>query len=683
MANYRYSILLLLLSISSFSLSGSNHKFGKITKEELEITSCPIDSNAHAYYIFDNGDISFNYKDKIVRSDDASDYNSGFQMIFKRHCQIKIIDNEGLDYATFTIRLYQDAKEEKLTSLRAFTYNLVNGELQKQKFNLDDLYYENTSENWKTAKFTLSNVHPGSVIEVEYYIISDFFFNLQPWRFQHMIPTLESNFIVSIPEYFHYNKTTGGYFPIQYSEDKTMERLTLTYEEKSVGMSQGGTYTYNLEFWNNIYMFSANNIPGFPDEEYLNSPENYLSKVDFELNYYQFPNQRRYDFNTSWEKIKLNLMENERFYLMLDKTNHYDEFANQFSQAKIEDTLQLAGDILNYIKSKIVWNGENSLYPGEKLSKSFETGNGNAADVNMNLIALLRKMGFDAYPLVLSTKKNGIIHPAHPSVMSFNFVVAAIKNGDKLILLDATNPYSDINLIPINCLNDKGLLIAPGTIQWVDLMKLQNYSFVHYITGTLQNDLSFRGNFEGKYQGYGAFQLNTNYVPDDYIRNQQNIVNGFANQEVVINNLTKTSNTSHETALRFNFTIPDFAQSGGELVYFNPIYYPFFLKNPFQLDERKYPVEFNYPVKIQQIYRIEIPEGYLISELPKPLSIISEDKSIQIRINSVGQGNILSITWSYTSSRSIFLPEEYYILKEIFRLLVQKQEELVVLKANQ
>jgi hypothetical protein len=57
-----YPILLLLCLTLGFHTAYSQKspaKFGKITKEHLEATSCSIDKEAHAYYIFDYGKVNF------------------------------------------------------------------------------------------------------------------------------------------------------------------------------------------------------------------------------------------------------------------------------------------------------------------------------------------------------------------------------------------------------------------------------------------------------------------------------------------------------------------------------------------------------------------------------------------------------------------------------------------------
>ncbi len=100
-------------------------KFGKIEPDVLRTKVCPIDSNAHAYYIFDTGTTEFRY--------DMTG-SKGFQLFFNRHLRIKILDNEGLSLGDFNFPLYHDANgKEEVTDMKAVTYNLEDEKIIRTK----------------------------------------------------------------------------------------------------------------------------------------------------------------------------------------------------------------------------------------------------------------------------------------------------------------------------------------------------------------------------------------------------------------------------------------------------------------------------------------------------------------------------------------------------------------------
>lgn len=138
-------------------------KFGKITSYELENNSCPIDSSAHAYFIFDFGNSYFEYAATKISSNDAEGNRKGFQLYFIRHFRLKIVDNKGFSWADIEIPLYHDNEEEEVTTLKAYTYNLVDGKIEKTKLDKKDVYTEETGKYWKSEKFAMPNVKDGSV----------------------------------------------------------------------------------------------------------------------------------------------------------------------------------------------------------------------------------------------------------------------------------------------------------------------------------------------------------------------------------------------------------------------------------------------------------------------------------------------------------------------------------------
>ena len=67
---YLLFVVFLLLSVSLQANAQKEPKTGKVEIDNLKATKCPIDSNAHAYFIFDYGNANFEYMAKNVRSDD-------------------------------------------------------------------------------------------------------------------------------------------------------------------------------------------------------------------------------------------------------------------------------------------------------------------------------------------------------------------------------------------------------------------------------------------------------------------------------------------------------------------------------------------------------------------------------------------------------------------------------------
>ncbi|HKJ42765.1 MAG TPA: DUF3857 domain-containing protein [Sunxiuqinia sp.] len=675
--------LFVILGNAGNAFADTNLKFGKIDKKNLEKTVCPIDSNAHAYFIFDDGKSTFEYANTTIDTR-TSNGNKGFQLHFNRHFRIKILDNQGYDFANIEIPVYHNNNStEQITKLKAVSYNLVDGKIEKTKIDRGDIRMEKSSQYWDTEKFALPNIKDGTIIEVEYTVVSDFFFNLQPWYFQRSIPTMESYYRVEIPEYFNYNISELGYFHIKKQEEIRRRELKLTIVEQADRLVGSGSqkYTHTVDFMDNIYAFSGEKIPAFPKEKFLKTERNYLTRIEFELRYTNFEGQSIHYYTTSWDEIDDDLNNSYNFGRELSHTNHLKDGVASLRSMHLEH-LNLINTAFEEFKKHMKWNGVNSKYVTSSLSHAFKSGSGNCADINLNLVGLMRDLGFKSYPVILSTRKHGIIYPTHPSISSFNYVVAMVQDSDAVYLLDATDPYSEPNLLPVRCLNDRGRIIGDVPQKWINLMDYKNY----LMSGTYQISFDDQMNIHSatnmRFKDYAAYQ-NRREIKEtnDLNKFKEKLEKQAGNSDIENLKVAGLDSVEENLYLQYDLNKENSTEEGSGMVYFSPVIDPFFGDNPFKLEKREFPVEFNYPYQIQQVYTITIPENYQVEEVPKPLIVRLNGNSGKFMYQAQQLGNKLNVTVLMNLSKSMFLPAEYENLKKFFQMVIDKQHEYVVLKS--
>ncbi len=669
------ALLTILAAFPAFSHSYPQNipaKFGKIDAEELQVKVCPIDSDAHAYFLFDTGTTDFKY--------DMSG-NKGFQLFFNRHLRVKIIDKEGLGWGDVKIGLYQNINsKEEITDLKAFTYNLENDKITKTKLERDDILNEETTENLKTVKFAMPHVKEGSVIELEYSIKSDFLFNLQQWYFQRTIPTLYSEYTVIIPEYFYYNQAQHGYFPIEYHVTNKNQSLTFTNKERSGVLATTEIYTSKIDYREDCHHYLATNIPSFPDERFLKTRDNYLSRVKFELNSTKFPDRPIKTYTTSWEEVDKELAESASFGKELDRKGHLEEDVQSIKGSGLQGEA-LLNAALAHLKKQISWNGQLNKYTTAGLGKAYKSGEGNSADINLNLVVLLRKLGFKSYPVVLSTRQNGIIHPVHPSLTSFNYVIAMAEFNNNIYLMDATDPYSMPNLLPVRCLNDKGRIIGDPVEKWINLMDYRTYIAQASYEMTLDSSLALTGKVLKVFSEYGAYEYRSNIKsPDDAVKTAKKLEE-HAGSVIDSMKVAGLDSVGGKLILRYHLCRHEETNASGGLIYFSPGIDPFFDENPFKLEKREFPVEFEYPYRIQQTYTYLIPDHYEIAEIPKPIAAKLPNGHGSFYYQTSKKGNVINVSSLITIRNSLFLPDEYELLKKFFQSVIDKQNEFILLKS--
>jgi hypothetical protein len=120
--------------------------------------------------------------------------------------------------------------------------------------------------------------------------------------------------------------------------------------------------------------------------------------------------------------------------------------------------------------------------------------------------------------------------------------------------------------------------------------------------------------------------------------------------------------------------------NAGNLLYINPMLYEQMESNPFKVEERKYPVDFIYPMEKLSVFKLTLPENMQVSEVPKPLIIKLPDNSasIQYQVSTIGQ--VLQLVYKFNITKPNYTNEDYSNLRAFFSELVKKHAEPIIIK---
>lgn len=656
-------------------------KFGRISNKDIEVNICPIDSSAQGYFLFDVGSTNFVYRNTVIRSNEASS-SKGFQMVFKRHLRLKILDKSATDNGDIEIGLYQSGMdEEKLMNIKGFTYNLEGNKISRTKLDIKQIIYEKKTDNITVVKIPMPNVREGSVIDLEYEILSDFLFNLQEWYFQKHLPVMYSEYKVAIPEYFYYKPATYGYLGIGRKNTSQTNSIRFTYYQQAEGASvQEGRYEHEEKYQDKVTTYYMSKVPAFKPESYLRSQKNYLSRISFELEGTRFPYANYKSYSTSWKQVSEELLNNDKFGKTLNRGNFLNAEAKQINDTYTnnEEKIEAA---FSLVQHKLQWNNQERLLASNSLRKTWDEGGGNSADINLCLIALLKNIGLSAYPVVLSTQSNGILPFTHPSITDLNYVIAMVEVDNNIILMDATSPASYLNLLPERCLNGKGQIISGSRFGEVDIKAITSHFTNTRIFLKMLDDGSFEGVVELKKYDYARMD-NPNLYKEQtdslYFVNQ--LEKKFSGLKISNHSIHNLDKLNAELIDSIDVTIEGWTDVMGDIMAFSPLLTFKTSNNPFKLENRDYPIEFSYPMRNRVICQIEIPEGYAIESLPTPIRAAMPDNDIEFIYNASSNNRIIQVISDFKINKELFLPVEYEAVKESFSYLINKHNEKVVLK---
>ena len=664
----RLLIFLLVFSLG-ITVFAQNYDFGNVSKEELNEKYNPLDSSANATYLYKYRRTYYNYTQ-----------NQGFQLITDVHERIKIYNQEGFDYATKSILLYRDnSAREKVNNLKAYTYNLIDNKIENVKLKKDGVFDTEKSSYYNETKFTMPNVKEGSVIEYQYKLVSPFYTNVDEFKFQHDIPIKKLTAKFEVPEYFNFKVSSKGFLQVIPKTISKRDKIIFNDKERVYNGRTVSTKfsSSNLDFTKNISTYDMDNIPSLKDEPYVNNIDNYRASVKYEISYVKFPNSPIDYYSTTWEDVVKTIYKNPNFGEELNKTGYYENDIDALVSGE-QDPLKKIVLIFNFVKSKVKWNEYYGKYTDEGVRKAYKDQVGNVAEINLMLTSMLRYVGLNANPVLVSTRKNGI--PLFPTREGYNYVVSCVEMPEGTILLDATSKYSSPNVLPYRALNWDGRIITKdGNSTLINLYPKANSKN----TITLMAKLGKEGDIDGNYRviktNHNALSYRGQYNDIDEDAFLEKLENKYGGLEITEFKVTNAKDLSKPVTETYKFVKESQADIIGNKIYFSPLFFLATKENPFKLEKREFPVDFGYPS--ESVYRviINLPEGYKVESIPETTAFALPNNLGSFKYDINQNGTTISLYISTEINQAIISSMYYNALKEYFKLLIEKENEQIVL----
>lgn len=666
--------LFILVFLTSFCTGFSQKKLelGKVTIEELQEKMHPIDTSAVAAVLFKKGEVRFEYTQ-----------DKGFTMVTEVSTRIKIYKKEGYDWANNKVNYYIGTNyKENVTFSDAVTYNLVAGKIEKTKLKNDGEFDEKVNKFWGQKKISLPNIKEGSIIEFQYILRSPSIGSIDEWQFQTSIPVNYSEFIINVPEYFNFNPNFKGFLFPTVTVENVNRKIDYTYRENATpglnGKSVSTVSNEALDFVETKTKHVVENIPAMKNEIFVNNIANYQSSVSYELSVVKYPNSTVKTYSTDWETVSKKIYESDDFGLEVNKTGYFEADVDLILKDVTTSDEKIAA-IFTLVKSHMNWNKNNSYYCDEGVRKAYKDKTGNVAEINLMLISMLRYAGFEANPILVSTRSNGIA--IFPSRYAFNYVIAGVENNNRILLLDATNKNALPNILPFNALNWMGRMIRKnGTSTEVDLMPKGNSKDVINLVASIDKDGKMTGKIRENYFDYNAFGYRERYNAinkENYLEQLEKKFPGIEIDEYEVLNKTDLSKPIIEN---YSFTHNNAVEMIGDKMYVTPMFFYADTKNIFTQEKRDYPIDFIFPHQDKYNISFTIPEGYIVEAIPKSKSVAMVDGIGSFKYLISNNANQFQIVYTLDVNQAIVGSEYYDVLKNFFKEIVDSHSEKIVLK---
>lgn len=490
--------LLIIMVLAAANVFAYNSKppvkYGHILMEDMQMTSYKPDPSAPAVVLCDYGTVRVGPRTEYIR-----------------HVRIKILNEEGLKYASVEVPYRHYNRYDVIQGFKGQTFNLdEKGRIMKSK-TTDSKDVRIDNKNGKKT-LTLPNVKVGSVIEYTYTIVSLDLVKLRDWYFQTTIPTLWSEFRLSVPFKMNYLVTYQKGKPLSLDDQQNIaQKIQWLYDNKLKKIHQelyekdgvlydspSGAVTLNF-VRDRTLKYVMRNLPALrtndevPVADISQQVKVHLYRAEGMFPFYydyiletaneEFDNWDLSDMRMNrgrrgyvvywlptWEEQNTKWLKSDDLGLRMVKAFDYKPMLDIALQNNPSGE-QLAKNIFEVVTQNIKWNGTYGIYANKDFDKVIKKKEGSGPEMNMIMAFMLKRAGFATDLVLVKTKEKGRLENIYPVKDQFNHVVVQLVLGDKVYYLDATGQNPSFGKLPANVAGTEGWLLRKDGYGWVGLQE--------------------------------------------------------------------------------------------------------------------------------------------------------------------------------------------------------------------
>ncbi len=610
----------------------------------------PADTLASAVYLADHGEV-------YITTD--------FKLRFTRHFRIKVLDERGLEYGDFRITYYSKDGAQRIHEIRAQTINPGDGRRPDiKRLGRRDFRTENIDDRYSSTVFTLPDVQPGSVLEVEYTMISDTPFFLSDWAFQKEIPVMYSQFRAFLPNPLTYSRVFQAALPLAVQDVSTYyatDRRDIYLD----GLG-GQVYTWGME-----------DVPALRDEPFVAALDNHRSVMRFQLARVAFAGSPARTILTDWNSLKEDVLKGDMGRHLRPRREWRDVVRQVVPEGAADE-----------LKARLLFRHVADLPGNNRLSfvadtdpENVLTGTpGNSASKALLLVGLLREAGLEANPVLVSTRSNGLVRWEYPLINQFNHMVVELKIGNKDWLLDPLDAYQPFGVLSFQSLNDKGLAMAPGPYRLVSLEPTEGIRIRSQMNLAPDSTLGVTGTLQFLLDGYAAVGVRRTLKQatdqDQYIHEQY--LSDIPGAVRLSHSITGLDHADSTLMVMVDFRSDQLLQDAGDLLLMDVVLFNRVKANPFLRPNRRFPVDFGTTQDYQFVLNVTPPAGFELETLPPPArtSLRQDAQFLMQAVRTPDRGAVISSQLRFR--KPVYSTSDYAPLREFYdRVATAHQSQLL------
>lgn len=589
--------------------------------------------------------------------------------------RIKIFREEGRKHANIEIPYFDKATRVEEIRARCVGADGKETEFAEQIYDREIAKAKKFRVNAKVL--TLPNVQVGSIIEYSYrlhlkgnipdvfrhpggYLItSGFTYRAAEWTIQQELFVRHAHFTLR---------------PVKGAQ---IEEHYVAMPENLAPRTMGdGTIQLDME-----------NVPAYEEEEYAPPEDNLKTRVDL---YYAVG---FYGAEGYWAEVGRRVA--QQYDSFIRKSKAVDQEAARLSvandsgeeklrkiYARVQQIRAVSYESEKTEKERKQENLKENKNAEDVLNRGYAFGN----EINLLFVALARAAGFEAYPVLVTSRNRSFFMKDYPNESQLNAMIVEVRIDSNTIYLDPATRFCPYGLLPWEEADTGGVRVDRI---WSKVASTPSSKSTDAVTRRkaklrLNGDGGLQGRIEVAYFGQEALGRRLEALREDEQARrkemEESMKNGLA-PGATVKLISSEGWDSPEGPLKaeFEIEVPNFAAETGRRWVLPLGVFHMNQQNPFPSRRRVHPIYFSYPQETYEEVKLELPAGMQAESVPGPQK--ADQGAVYYEFSTVKEGNMLRMTRTWRVSGDFVRQEQYPFLRGFYgRVLAGDSQQATLMR---
>jgi hypothetical protein len=625
-----------------------------ISQEELKMTSLPEAPGAAAVILYRQVD----QVDKVFTESRQFNY-----------VRVKILTEAGRSYANVEIPF--DNSIAEISSIRARTIHPDGSTV-----NFDGRVDETTIAKSKginyTAKvFTMPEVLVGSILDYQY------FSTISERRNGMLYRVRDSYWLLNMELFTREAK---------FSMDAYTEHGLRVQFSWPAGLPAGAKPPEEQR--NGIIRMEARNIVPLVPEDYMPPVNELRQRVVF--NYHE--GSLETDPTKFWKAYARN--EYAQFENFIGKSTFLTRVTSETlpvgapSEAnlrKLYDRVQKFRNLSYELRKTPEQRRQEHLKYAANAEELWNSGCGYGVTLNWLFVGMARAAGFNAYPLRVANRKQYFFNKARLNTEELSFTAVLVKLNGQDLILDPGAYLAPFGLLPWELTGVSALQVDKDGDTWLEttlgnggvtrILRVGDFKLSEdgTLEGSIRMTLTGQVAFAHRIDQMRASDSERKKVLEEEIRTSIPLAS-----EVQLTNSPDWTSSSPALMAEFHVKVPGWATSGGKRLLLPVGLFSSGEKQTFEPATRQYSIYFEFPFDHFDDFRVTLPAGWKIADVPKTSG--TDLKAAKYVYSFNNSETAVNIHREFKVDFVLMEAQFYPSIRSLYQSLKTKDQQQVVLK---